>query len=170
MSTRALQTAAIRAGISASEYLRRLGTGQRYCYRCRDWHDASEFGADNRCPDGKATSCLRSVRAARQAVLRRVPGEVSAPLLPARQQAAPPASSGGPWVAIVRQTPAKPHDSCPAMYWTGPDGQHGCRAWTAALPQAARFPTAEALRDALIAAYGSPGDVPAGCHLARTGP
>ena len=79
MSTRALQTAATRAGISAGEYLRRLGTGQRYCYRCRDWHDASEFGADNRCPDGKATSCLRSVRAARQAVLRRVPGESSAP-------------------------------------------------------------------------------------------
>ncbi len=169
MSTRALQTAATRAGISAGEYLRRLRTGQRYCYRCRDWHDASEFGADNRCSDGKATSCLRSVRAARQDVLRRVLDELSAPPPSKRQHAAPPPSHGGPWVAIVRQTPAKPHDSCPAMYWTGPDGQHGCRAWSVALSKAARFPTAEALRDALVAAYGSPGDVPAGCHLARTG-
>jgi hypothetical protein len=168
MSTRALKTAASRAEVTIDEYLWRLGNGQRYCYRCQEWHDASEFGPDSRRPGGKATSCLRSIRAARHAALRRELGGLPAQQPAVPRQRVPSGSSHGQWVAVVREKSADPRDGGTARYWMGPGGQHGSHTWTAALPAAARFPTAEALRDALIAAYDAPGKVPPACHLART--
>src|ERR1700692_4395498 len=68
---RALRAEAARVGATVQEYLGRLGQGLLYCYRCAEWHDAGAFGRDRRRPSGRAGSCLRSVREARQAPIRR---------------------------------------------------------------------------------------------------
>jgi hypothetical protein len=167
MSDHGVKAAAARAGVSAEEYLKRTRRGELYCYRCRGWHDSSEFGPDRRRPSGKATSCSRSVSAARLEMLRREIGDLADQQAASRQQQhGPAAPAADQWVAIVRQLPPEPRDQRRGTYWTGANG-HDDGDWTTSLDDAARFPTIEALRDALIAAYGGPGNVPSGCHLAR---
>jgi hypothetical protein len=174
MSDRTLKADAARAGLTVAEYRRHLEHGELYCYRCQDFHSAAAFGPDNRRPCGKATSCLRSIHQARQAALRRKQGGRAAaqpgggqPGAP--QPGAPPATAQGQWVAVIREASPGPLAIDTAAYWTGPDGPGGNRTWTASPAVAARFPTVRELRDALIAAYGDPGNVPSGCRLARIG-
>jgi hypothetical protein len=76
-SERALKTDAERAGVTVQEYLGRLNRGLLYCYRCDDWHEAEAFGPDRRRVSGRAGSCQRSLREARQAPIRRVLGPSS---------------------------------------------------------------------------------------------
>ena len=38
--------AASRIGVSTAEYERRRANGERWCSRCRVWHDESAFGFD----------------------------------------------------------------------------------------------------------------------------
>ncbi len=157
---RALRAEAARAGATVQEYLGRLGQGLLYCYRCAEWHDAGAFGRDRRRPSGRAASCLRSVREARQAPIRRaLPGAATEP--------APPAV----WV-VKRRAPSSGTDDGEAdLYWCGPGGSAtGDRqgTWSPALDETvARFPAITEAHDALTAASGGPGTVPPGCRLAR---
>ncbi|MGH3194587.1 MAG: hypothetical protein ACRDNT_01365 [Streptosporangiaceae bacterium] len=145
------------------EYLGRLGQGLLYCYRCAGWHDAGAFGPDRRRPSGRAGSCLRSVREARQARIRRaVPSPAAGPA---------PAAASAVWV-VKRRAPSPGPDSGEAdWYWRGPaGGAAGNRqgAWSPALDETvARFPAITEARDELIAAFGGTGTVPPGCRLAR---
>lgn len=63
----ALRTAAARVGLGANEYLDRLNNGERYCYRCADWHPAGEFSKDASRSDGLARACRASLNAAARA-------------------------------------------------------------------------------------------------------
>lgn len=69
----ALRTAAARIGLGPNEYLDRLNKGLRHCYRCQDWHQASEFGRDASRSDGLARSCRASTNAARRRLYRPKP-------------------------------------------------------------------------------------------------
>lgn len=61
----ATERAAIRAGMGVNEYTDRLDRGLLFCHRCQDFHPAKEFGTDNSRIGGRAGSCLRSLREAR---------------------------------------------------------------------------------------------------------
>lgn len=63
----ALRAAATRVGLGLNEYRDRLNEGLRYCYRCVDWQQASEFGRDASRSDGLARACRESVKAAARA-------------------------------------------------------------------------------------------------------
>lgn len=65
----ATERAAERAGMGVNEYIDRLDRGLLFCYRCQAFHPAADFGADQSRVGGKAGSCRRSVRAARQSRL-----------------------------------------------------------------------------------------------------
>src|SRR6202035_3746300 len=114
-------------------------------------------------PSGRAGACLRSVRAARQAPIRRaLPRAATEPESPA-----PPAV----WV-VKRRAPSPGTDGREAdLYWCGPGGSAtGDRGgtWSPALDETvARFAAITEAHDALTAASGGPGTVPPGCRLAR---
>ena len=156
---RALRAEAARAGVTVQEYLGRLSQGLMYCYRCEDWHDADAFGRDRRRLSGLAGSCLRSVREARQAPIRRA-------LPSAAAEPAPRAV----WI-VKRRAPSGTDGGETELYWRGPGGSaEGDRrgTWSPALDETvARFPAINEARDALTAASGGPGTVPPGCRLAR---
>ena len=160
---RALRAEAARAGVTVQEYLGRLGKGLLYCYRCDDWHDTDAFGPDRRRLSGRAGACLRSVREARQAPIRReLPSTAAGPASPAPSAV---------WV-VKRRAPSPGTDGDEAdLYWCGPGGSAaGDRRgiWSPALDETvARFPTITGARDALTAAFGGDGTVPPGCRLAR---
>jgi hypothetical protein len=59
-----LKTAAARTGLGVDEYTERVSKGLLYCWRCREWHDADEFGKDSSRWSGRASSCRRSRGAA----------------------------------------------------------------------------------------------------------
>jgi hypothetical protein len=157
---RALRVEAARAEVTVPEYLGRLDQGLLYCYRCGDWHDAGAFGRDRRRPSGRAGSCLRSVREARQASIRRA-------LPSAAAQPAPFAE----WI-VKRRAPSPGTDGGETgMYWCGPGGSAAADrrgTWSPALnDRVARFPAITEACAALTVAFGGPGTVPAGCRLAR---
>jgi hypothetical protein len=60
----ALKVAASRTRLEVNEYIARLGRGLLYCWRCKDWHEAEEFGKDASRASGRASSCRRSRGAA----------------------------------------------------------------------------------------------------------
>ena len=154
LGERVLRTEAARAGVPVQEYLGRLGQGLLYCYRCENWHDADAFARDRRRPSGRAGSCLRSVREARQAPIRRA--------LPS--PAAPPPTPAAVWIIKRRAPVLGTNGGERDVYWCGPDGS----AWSPALDETvARFPAVTEARDALTAASGGPGAVPPGCRVAR---
>jgi len=62
ISDRAVKAEADHAGLSVAEYLRHLGQQELYCYRCQDFHPFAELGPGHRCPCGRATFRLRSIR------------------------------------------------------------------------------------------------------------
>jgi hypothetical protein len=168
MTSRALRAAAARAGTSTGEFLEHLEQGELYCYRCQGFHPADEFGpGSRRGPGVKATSCLRSIRAGRQAELRRELGGLAAQPSGGLQDQARSSPADGQWVAVVREASPDPRGRGRASYWTGPDGGRDGRTWAASPADAARFRSMETLRDALLAAYGEPGQLPPGCRLAR---
>lgn len=62
----ALCAAAAKTGLSPHEYQDRLDQGLKYCWRCHDWHETSEFGIDRSRVDQLASSCRRSLSDARK--------------------------------------------------------------------------------------------------------
>lgn len=60
----ALKAAATRTGLGVNEYTDRLNKGLLYCWRCKDWHDAEEFGKDSSRTSGRTSSCRNSKNAA----------------------------------------------------------------------------------------------------------
>ena len=156
-----LKIEAARAGVPAQEYLARLSQGLLYCRGCRDWHQAEAFPADARRHSGRGGSCKQAIRAA---VSQDLAGHGQLP---------PPATRAAVWV-IKRLEPAPgPGGGRACTWWRGPGpapgwGRRRPGTWSPALDEdTARFRGAGQARDALIAAYGSAGAVPAGCRLVR---
>lgn len=58
-----LKLAAAATGLSVDDYLARREGGEKWCTRCKGWHEVGAFGSDKARPDGLAASC----RASRQA-------------------------------------------------------------------------------------------------------
>jgi hypothetical protein len=153
-----LKIEAARAGVTAQEYLSRLRRGLLYCYRCQDWHPENAFPADSRRHTGRAGSCNRAIRAAvRQELTER--GQLAAP--------------AAVWVIKRLEPSPGPGGGQASSYWRGPGRAPGRSrkrpgTWSPALDKhVARFPSADEARNALIAAFGSPGAVPPGCRLVR---
>ena len=51
------KSAAKRIGVTVSEYISRCRDSQKWCSRCRAWHDISRFNADRSRGDGLTASC-----------------------------------------------------------------------------------------------------------------
>jgi len=51
------KSAAARLGIPLDEYIVRRAFGQKWCTRCKDWHDISFFGVDRSRGDGRKPFC-----------------------------------------------------------------------------------------------------------------
>jgi len=151
-----LKIEAARAGVDVGEYLARLERGQLWCYRCQDWHRAEAFPVDGRRHSGRAGSCSQAIRAAARDMLAE------------RGQLPPPAADpAAVWVIRRQQPSASPAAEQVWAYWRGP-GRKTAKMWSPALDDdVARFPVADAARDALITAFGSADAVPPGCRLMR---
>lgn len=51
---------ASRLGLTLDEYEARIGGGEKWCMRCREWHPVAVFGSDRSRADGLASACLGS--------------------------------------------------------------------------------------------------------------
>lgn len=58
----ALKTAAVRVGISLTDYLAKVAGGEKWCTGCKTWHQLSEFAADRARGDGVRARCLAADR------------------------------------------------------------------------------------------------------------
>lgn len=58
-----LKTAAIRTGLSFEEYTKKIDQGLKYCWKCQEWHEISEFNADNSKSDGLQAICRNAAHA-----------------------------------------------------------------------------------------------------------
>jgi hypothetical protein len=56
------KTAAKRIGVTLAEYQRHIDAGEKWCSKCRVWHELSFFGTDKDRGDGLAPHCLQSRR------------------------------------------------------------------------------------------------------------
>jgi hypothetical protein len=56
----AIKCAAARIGISEAEYRELTARGQKWCGRCRSWHERSVFVADSSRYDGLSATCRES--------------------------------------------------------------------------------------------------------------
>jgi hypothetical protein len=52
-----MKIAAKRAGLTLEAYQRRLDGGEKWCTRCKDWHQRSDFGKDQSRGDGLTAQC-----------------------------------------------------------------------------------------------------------------
>ena len=123
----ALRTAAARVGLGANEYLDRVNKGLRYCFRCRDWHEATDFGKDASRVGGLARSCRRSRNAAarqqRQPRPRPVPGRRFVPARGGDQQQARRRVNHLVDVGLLAHPNDLPCADC-AHLWSGGERRH----------------------------------------------
>lgn len=58
---------AAKAGLTVEQYDAKVANGERWCTRCKGWHDIVAFGSDSNRSDGIAASCRASRNAHQRA-------------------------------------------------------------------------------------------------------
>lgn len=71
----AVKTAAVKVGISVSDYKSRIDAGMKHCTKCREWRASVEFGHDQSRHDGLAAKCIGCRRVTLHKVRRAFPFE-----------------------------------------------------------------------------------------------
>jgi hypothetical protein len=56
----ALKRLASRAGVTLDVFATRCSAGEKWCWRCKEWHSRGAFGADSSRYDGLDPACLAS--------------------------------------------------------------------------------------------------------------